>query len=176
MRRFEKTEDSPYLSWVHIYRTFLVLYWTKSSRSTRSITNCVQDGLQKCWQMITKQRAWAQHWTFWYSITMKVKSFLTTLWQEMKLGFPMWHQRISSSQCNGGIVHLQRQRHSSRRFPPRRSRVPCFGQTWCFAHWLHDSRHNNKRRCLLWHCKQVTAVCSKQNTRPAQLWSSFASR
>jgi hypothetical protein len=20
----------------------------------------------------------------------------------------MWHQRISSSQCNGGIVHLQR--------------------------------------------------------------------
>jgi hypothetical protein len=23
------------------------------------------------------------------------------------------------------------------------------GQKWCFAHCLHDSRNNNKRRCLL---------------------------
>jgi hypothetical protein len=36
-------------------------------------------------------------------------------------------KRISSSQCSDGIVHVQRQRNSSRHFLPGRSCVPCFG-------------------------------------------------
>jgi hypothetical protein len=78
------------------------------------------------WVPKTKQSALRQHWTFWYGITMKVTSFLT-LWQEIKFGFPVRHQRMSSIQCNVGILHLQRQRNSSRRFPPGRSCIPCFG-------------------------------------------------
>jgi hypothetical protein len=64
----------------------------------------------------------------------------------MKLGFPMWHQRISSSQCKGGIVHLPRQSNSSRRFPPGRScvsTVPCFRTDVAFCSltsWLKEQQ------------------------------------